>query len=74
LSTDKLISTTKVETFNEMMHGGFTQGTVGEGSFGNKKPVPSMIAGISRNTGNMIKPAKTNTKIMIQPAKTKSKK
>ena len=53
MSHDRLVSTTKVETFSEMMHGGFTQGNVSEGSFGNKKLVPSMIVA-SANKGNMI--------------------
>jgi hypothetical protein len=55
---DKLISTTKVETFREMIHGGTYQGGVSEGSFGNKKPVPTMISAGARpsNASGMIQP------------------
>ena len=66
---DKLVSTTKVETFREMIGGGTYQGNVGGGSFGNKKPVPTMISGARPSASGMISTGGSKAGGMIQSQK-----
>ena len=71
LARDRLISTTKVETFDEMVRGnGLTSGSIGENLF-QKKPTPNMIVATAKK-GDMIS-GKKSMGSMIS-TKTKGKK